>query len=173
MLEDFRLKVFVTVAQARSFTKAAAQLSISQPAVSQHISELEKTTGMKLFQRLRGETIMTDAGALFHQYAKDILAKYDEMEQMFLRFPDKVVKVAASDEIYNHLVSNLLDTFLRVHPEVVFQHSFMQEDADLRVTIAPSETEKGTIRLAYHPSVSFAATRLWSVLSQTLKPALK
>ena len=173
MLEDFRLKVFVTVAQARSFTKAAAQLSISQPAVSQHISELEKTTGMKLFQRLRGETIMTDAGALFHQYAKDILAKYDEMEQMFLRFPDKVVKVAASDELYNHLVSNLLDTFLRVHPEVVFQHSFMQEDADLRVTIAPSETEKGTIRLAYHPSVSFAATRLWSVLSQTLKPALK
>ena len=173
MLEDFRLKVFVAVAQSRSFTKAAAQLSISQPAVSQHISELEKTTGMKLFQRLRGETIMTDAGALFHQYAKDILAKYDEMEQMFLRFPDKVVKVAASDEIYNHLVSNLLDTFLRVHPEVVFQHSFMQEDADLRVTIAPSETEKGTIRLAYHPSVSFAATRLWSVLSQTLQPALK
>lgn len=173
MLEDFRLKVFVAVAQSRSFTKAAAQLSISQPAVSQHISELEKTTGMKLFQRLRGETIMTDAGALFHQYATDILAKYDEMEQMFLRFPDKVVKVAASDEIYNHLVSNLLDTFLRVHPEVVFQHSFMQEDADLRVTIAPSETEKGTIRLAYHPSVSFAATRLWSVLSQTLKPTLK
>ena len=128
---------------------------------------------MKLFQRLRGETIMTDAGALFYQYATDILAKYDEMEQMFLRFPDKVVKVAASDEIYNHLVSNLLDTFLRVHPEVVFQHSFMQEDADLRVTIAPSETEKGTIRLAYHPSVSFAATRLWSVLSQTLQPALK
>ena len=173
MLEDFRLKVFVAVAQSRSFTKAAAQLSISQPAVSQHISELEKTIGMKLFQRLRGETMMTDAGALFYQYATDILAKYDEVEQMFLRFPDKVVKVAASDEIYNHLVSNLLDTFLRVHPEVVFQHSFMQEDADLRVTIAPSETEKGTIRLAYHPSVSFAATRLWSVLSQALKPALK
>ena len=173
MLEDFRLKVFVAVAQSRSFTKAAAQLSISQPAVSQHISELEKTTGMKLFQRLRGETIMTDAGALFHQYAKDILAKYDEMEQMFLRFPDKVVKVAASDEIYNHLVSNLLDTFLRVHPEVVFQHSFMQEDADLRVTIAPSETEKGTIRLAYHPSVSFAATRLWIVLSKALQPTLE
>ena len=128
---------------------------------------------MKLFQRLRGETIMTDAGALFYQYAMDILAKYDEMEQMFLRFPDKVVKVAASDEIYNHLVSNLLDTFLRVHPEVVFQHSFMQEDADLRVTIAPSETEKGTIRLAYHPSVSFAATRLWIVLSQTLQPTLE
>lgn len=173
MLEDFRLKVFVAVAQSRSFTKAAAQLSISQPAVSQHISELEKTTGMKLFQRLRGETIMTDAGALFYQYAKDILAKYDEMEQMFLRFPDKVVKVAASDEIYNHLVSNLLDTFLRVHPEVVFQHSFMQEEADLTVRIAPlTSKEKGTVRLAYHPSSAFASTRLWSVLSKMLIQSL-
>ena len=98
MLEDFRLKVFVTVASARSFTKAAAQLAISQPAVSQHISELEKTTGQKLFQRLRGETVVTDAGKLFYDYATAILAKYDEMEQMFLRFPDRTVKVAASDK---------------------------------------------------------------------------
>ena len=173
MLEDFRLKVFVAVAQSRSFTKAAAQLSISQPAVSQNISELEKTFGVKLFQRLRGETVMTDAGLLFYDYAKDILERYGQMEQMFLRFPDKVVKVAASDEIYNYLVSDLLGTFLKVHPEIAFRHSLIQYDADLRVTVVPSETEKGTIRLAYHPSVSFAATRLWSVLSQTLQPALK
>ena len=168
MLEDFRLKVFVTVAAAGSFTKAAARLSISQPAVSQHISELEKTIGQKLFQRQRGETVVTDAGKLFYDYACEILAKYDQMQQMFLRFPDRVVKVAASDEIYNHLVTNLLDTFLKIHPEIVFQHSFMHEDADLRVTISPSPNEKGTVRLAYHPSASFAATRLWSVLSWTL-----
>ncbi len=173
MLEDFRLKVFVTVAQNKSFTKAAAQLSITQPAVSQHISELEKSLGQKLFQRLRGETVVTDAGAILYDYASEILAKYDQMEQMFLRFPDKVVKVAASDEIYNHLVSNLLDTFLKIHPEVSFQHSFLQDDADLKVSISPSANEKGTVRLAYHPSASFAATRLWSVLFKTLQPALK
>ena len=51
MLEDFRLKVFMTVAKEGSFTKAAAKLNISQPAVSQHVSELEKTTGVKLFER--------------------------------------------------------------------------------------------------------------------------
>lgn len=173
MLEDFRLKVFVAVADCRSFTKAATRLSISQPAVSQHISELEKISGMKLFQRLRGETILTEAGVLFYDYATDILSRYDQMQQMFLRFPDRVVKVVASDEVYGYLVSDLLSVFLKVHPEIVFQHSFLQEDADLRVTIAPSETEKGTIRLAYHPSVAFAATRLWSVLSQTLQPTLQ
>ena len=173
MLEDFRLKVFVTVAQNRSFTKAAVKLSITQPAVSQHISELEKTFGQKLFRRLKGETVMTDAGVLFYDYAVDILAKYDEMEQMFLRFPDKIIKVAASDEVYDHLVSNLLETFLKVHPEIIFQHSFIHEDADLTVKIAPSSDEKGTVRLAYHPSSAFAATRLWSVLSELLQPALK
>lgn len=172
MLEDFRLKVFVSVAHNKSFTKAATQLSITQPAVSQHISELEKTFGQKLFQRLRGETVLTEAGALFYQYATDILSKYDEMEQLFLRFPDRTVKVAASDEIYNHLVSNLLDTFLKVHPEIVFLHSFMQEDADLVVKISPSTKEKGTIRLAYHPSSAFASTRLWSVLSKLLIQSL-
>ena len=173
MIEDFRLKVFVTVAQSRSFTKAAAKLSITQPAVSQHISELEKTFGQKLFQRLRGETVMTDAGGLFYDYAADILAKYDDMEQMFLRFPDKVVKVAASDEVFNYLVSNLLETFLKVHPEIVFRHSFMREDADLSVKISPSSNEKGTVRLVYHPSTAFAATRLWNVLLKILQPTLQ
>jgi DNA-binding transcriptional LysR family regulator len=168
MLEDFRLRVFLTVANAKSFTKAAAQLAVSQPAVSQHISELEKNFGQKLFQRQRGETVLTDAGAMLYEYATDILERYNEMEQMFLRFPDRIVKVAASDEIYNYLVTNLLGAFMKVHPEIVFQPSFMPEEADLRVTISPSVNEKGMVRLAYHPSESFAATRLWSVLSKML-----
>ena len=47
MLEDFRLKVFATVAAEGSFTKAAAVLGVSQPAVSQNIAELEKLSGVK------------------------------------------------------------------------------------------------------------------------------
>ena len=45
MFEDFRLKVFMAVATEGSFTKAAAVLGISQPAVSQNIAELEKSSG--------------------------------------------------------------------------------------------------------------------------------
>ena len=65
MLEDFRLKVFVAVAQQKSFTRAAAVLGISQPAVSQHVSELERQLSVKLFERLHGETVLTDAGKVF------------------------------------------------------------------------------------------------------------
>ena len=172
MLEDFRLKVFVAVAREKSFTKAAAQLSITQPAVSQHISELEKHLGVKLFERLRGETLLTEAGQYFIEYALRVISTYDEIDQVFKRFPNKVVKVSASDEVYNHLVTNLLGRFLLIHPEIVFQNSFMQ-DVDLEVKLIPSGNKKRMMELSYHPSSSFAATRLWSVLSEILQPALQ
>ena len=54
MLEDFKLKIFVTVAAEGSFTKAARTLGITQPAVSQNIAELEKVTGALLLERHRG-----------------------------------------------------------------------------------------------------------------------
>ena len=171
MLEDFKLKVFVAVVVCRSFTKAAAQLNITQPAVSQHISELEKTFGTKLFERLRGETLLTTAGEMLYEHAKEILVKYEKIEQQFKRFPDRVVKVAASDEIFSYVSDELLGNFLEIHPEVDFQHSFMDEP-DLRITIEPSKQEKRMMELSYHPSSSFASTRLWAVLSEILQPTL-
>lgn len=49
MLTDFRLKVFKTVADRLSFTKAAAELLISQPAVTKQINELERLWGVRSF----------------------------------------------------------------------------------------------------------------------------
>ena len=48
MLQDFRLKVFMAVAEYGSFTKAAESLGVSQPAVSQNIAELERNLGVRL-----------------------------------------------------------------------------------------------------------------------------
>ena len=73
MQEDFRLRVFVTLAEQGSFTLAAKTLGISQPAVSQHITALEKSLGTELFSRNRGEVTLTDAGRSFMKYAEKIL----------------------------------------------------------------------------------------------------
>ena len=62
MLEDFRLKVFMTVASRGSFTLAAKELGISQPAVSQNVAELEKSVGAELLVRSRGSVALTPAG---------------------------------------------------------------------------------------------------------------
>ena len=168
MLEDFRLKVFVTSAAERSFTKAAAVLRVSQPAVSQNISELEKQFGIKLFERLRGEVVLTPAGEIFLEKTKEILFKYHDLSQMFMRFPDTVVRVSASDEVYDYLTVTVLGRFLQVHPEVRFEHAFVTDAADLKVSLLPSKENRGTLALSYHPSANFANTRLFRVLSEII-----
>ena len=172
MIEDFRLRIFVTLASERSFTKAAAVLGVSQPAVSQNISELEKQFETKLFDRLRGEVALTPAGEVFLEKATEILSKYHDLSQMFMRFPDTVVKVAASDEVFNYLTNDILGSFLQVHPEVRFEHAFIPDNADLTVSLVPAKENRGTFALSYRPSASFVASRLWKVLSYTLKPTL-
>ena len=83
MLEDFRLRVFLTVAQEGSFTLASKKLHVSQPAVSQNIAELEKTLGSVLFERLRGEVRLTDKGKLLKGYAEQILHWYNAAQEAF------------------------------------------------------------------------------------------
>ena len=73
MFEDFRLKVFMAVAETGSFTKAAKSIGISQPAVSQNINALEKEIVTPLILRAKGEASLTSAGAVFLEYASRIL----------------------------------------------------------------------------------------------------
>lgn len=172
MLEDFRLKIFLAVAHEGGFTKAAAVLGVTQPSVSQNVAELERQLGTKLFERQRTEVVLTPAGRIFKDYAEKILESYAESSQILARFPDTVVKVEASEEVFDYIVEDLLEDFLSVHQEVRFEHAFVG-DYDLKVRLAPDKEKRGMFALSCHPSSSFAATRLWRVLSQCFKPALK
>ncbi len=83
MLEDFRLKVFVKVAEFGSFTKAASELGVSQPAISQNIAEIERQTGARLFERGRGNVVLTDAGRTFKSFADKIIKNYEDLDAVF------------------------------------------------------------------------------------------
>ena len=90
MFEDFRLRVFTQVAESGSFTAAARSLGVSQPAVSQHIAELEKFTGARLFERNRGQVLLTARGEAFLAQARRILDDYHELELTF-RPPESIL----------------------------------------------------------------------------------
>src|SRR4051812_12442849 len=78
---DFRLKVFYTVAKRLNFTKASAELFISQPAVTKHIKELESEFKVSLFERSGNKRIsLTPAGEILMQYSEQILGIYRELE---------------------------------------------------------------------------------------------
>ena len=75
-----QLEIFYTVARLEGFSRAAVELSISQPAVSLQVQELEKTLGVALFHRLRRGLQLTDAGSAVFDYAQRIFALINEMQ---------------------------------------------------------------------------------------------
>ena len=151
MLEDFRLRVFVTVAQEGSFTKAASALNVSQPAVSQHISELEKITGVKLFERLHGEIRLTAQGHVFLRHADRVLDAYRTASSLFSPMEASLVRVKASDEVYTYIADSL-NLFSQMHPEVDFVRS-TDEDSELSFVLRPAPKVMGGIS-ATHPIIS-------------------
>ena len=139
MLEDFRLKVFMAVVAERSFTKAAKVLGITQPSVSQNIADLEKMTGRKLFDRLRGTVVLTAEGEVFLIYVQKLLETCATVNDMFAKVGPAVVKIAASEEIYAYLVGPALESFSKVHPDVRFERCLFG-DADLTIALIPSSS---------------------------------
>lgn len=141
MLEDFRLKVFMAVVAERSFTKAAKVLGITQPSVSQNIADLEKMTGRKLFDRLRGTVVLTAEGEVFLIYVQKLLETCASVDDMFAKVGPAIVKIAASEEIYAYLVGPALESFSKVHPDVRFERCLFG-DADLTIALIPSSSSR-------------------------------
>jgi DNA-binding transcriptional LysR family regulator len=74
------LAVFVRAAESGSFSRAARELGLSQPSVSRIIGELEARLGVKLLLRTTRQITVTDAGALFLDRAREILAEVEDAE---------------------------------------------------------------------------------------------
>lgn len=127
----------MTVAHERSFTKAAAALGVTQPAVSQNVAELEKLVGARLFERMRGEVALTGEGEVFKTYAERMLSSCAALDNMFAKTAPTVVRISASEELYNYMVSPALESFRRLHPQVTFERT-MFENADLVLSLRPS-----------------------------------
>lgn len=124
MLEDFKLKVFMAVAENGSFTIAAKALGITQPAVSQNIAELEKNMGAELFTRGRGAVTLTAAGIAFKEYAEKILYWYSAAGQLFgptgKITANKPVRISADSFIASHILPDAISKLLTFNPSLTF-----------------------------------------------------
>jgi DNA-binding transcriptional LysR family regulator len=121
-MENFRLSVFRAVAHHLNFSRAAEQLLLTQPAVTQQIKALEEECGVPLFDRSGGRISLTPAGEALLPYAEKLKAIADEAMTAVNRASGQDsghLVVGASQTIGQYILPNLVAGFLREHPRVV------------------------------------------------------
>jgi DNA-binding transcriptional LysR family regulator len=120
-MADRRLQVFYTVARHLSFTKAAEQLFMTQPAVTFQIKQLEEQFSVRLFERSHGKIALTPAGRLVMEYAGRILGLSEEMETRVAELNGTMsgpLLLGASTTIAEFILPRILGEFKVEHPQV-------------------------------------------------------
>jgi DNA-binding transcriptional LysR family regulator len=115
------LRVFVAVAHRQSFTRAAQQLGLTQPAVSKSVRELERQAGTPLVERIPSGVRLTEAGAVLLGHARVILAEEraaDDAMQLLRGVGRGVLRIGASPTIATYLLPSLLQAFSTRHPAI-------------------------------------------------------
>ncbi|MFV8352974.1 LysR substrate-binding domain-containing protein [Flavobacterium sp. XS2P14] len=129
---DFRLKVFYTVANRLSFTKASNELFITQPAVSKHIQELEEYYKIKLFNRNGSKITLTVAGDVLLKHTKNIFEVYRDIDfdmNTLISQRSGLLRIGASTTISQYIIPPLLARF----------HQKLQ---DIKVSLLNGNTEQ-------------------------------
>ena len=117
---EARLRAFAAFARQRSFSAAAAELRISQPAISKHIAELEHALGVNLVERAR-RGALTSAGDFIANYvlrAEAILVQAGLGADQFRKSGSGTVAVAASSLTGTYLLPEIIAEFQHSHPGV-------------------------------------------------------
>jgi LysR family transcriptional regulator, transcriptional activator of the cysJI operon len=121
MLENYRVQVFRAVAEQTSFRRAAEQLHISQPSVSQHVQLLEEELGVRLFDRAATGIQITAAGQTLLKFARQSSRLSQKTLATLARLegqPGGKLKLASSTTVAQYLLPRILGSFLKDHPRI-------------------------------------------------------
>jgi DNA-binding transcriptional LysR family regulator len=152
------LQVFVRAAESGSFSRAARELSLSQPSVSRIIGELEARLGVTLLLRTTRRITVTDAGALFLDRAREILSQVEDAEDA-ARGLDSLrgtIRLAIPIVYGTREIIPRLPKFLETHPllrvelmVVDTRQDLVAEGADLAIRLGDlDDSAFGARRLA-------------------------
>ena len=115
-----KIHYFLTLAECLSFTQTALRYDVSQTAISQYISSLEKRLGVRLFQRERHSVLLTEAGKYYYDQVSAQLKQYEETIEK-LKVIDKGYRghLKIGVGLYEYCsTETLFASFLSSHPEV-------------------------------------------------------
>ncbi len=127
------LRTFLAVANGLSFTRAAHELGISQPTVSQHVRRLEDAAGRQLLHRDTRSVSLTDNGEAMAGFARTILAANDEAVAYFTGSAMRGrLRFGAADELALSELPSILREFRQLYPRINLELTVTQSGTLLR-----------------------------------------
>ena len=130
MLETKQLKIFKTIVEVGSFTRAGARLNLSQPAISQHIRALEEHLGVPVLLRVGKRARPTPAGEVLLHCAEQVLDKIEDAERLLAEQGvggggccGSAVPMPACQHLLPPVLKEFLGQFPRVHLQLTGGHT--------------------------------------------------
>lgn len=117
-------KIFCVVGKRKSFSQAAKELYMTQPAVSQAIMQLERELDTRLFNRTPKGVSLTDEGTILFEYANSAINLIDAGEEKLLEFKNLTageLKIGVGDTISRHFLLPYLEAFHNNYPNIKFK----------------------------------------------------
>lgn len=163
LMDNAQLKAFVAVADSQSFSRAADQLHLTQPAVSKRIANLETELGQRLFDRVGHAVHLTPAGQTLLPRARRLLQDMDDTATALSNLTGRIagpLRIATSHHIGLRRLPALLSDYTARYPEVTLEFDFVDSEQ------AYHEVEQGLRELAIvtlpdEPQVSVTAVPVW------------
>lgn len=176
---DQQLLVFVTVAEKENFSRAAEQLHMTQPAVSQHIQTLEREFGTRLLERNNKYVRLNKAGEIVYHHAKEILRLHTRMHDLvddLMNTPSGNLIIGSSytfgEYVLPHVIARLRDRYPKIKPTIMIHNT--KEIMDL---IARRQLDAGIVEGEYqHEKLSiepFADDEMHIIVSSDHRLAKK
>jgi len=129
-----KLKIFHTVAEASSFTKAATILNLSQSAISRQIQSLEKDLKIQLFERHARGLVLTNNGKYLFQTAHEVISKLKDVEATLGDEKDKLkgkLTVTTVVSFGTTWLTPRIQEFMTLHPDIEIELIFDDKELDL------------------------------------------
>lgn len=132
------LAAFITVVETGSFSLAAEQLRLTQPAVSKRIALLEEQVTQPLFDRVSRKIVLTEAGQALLPRAKMIVQQLQDTQQFMEDIKGDIrglIRIGTSHHIGLHRLPSVLKQFSQAHPEVHLQLHFIDSEQAIQAIL--------------------------------------
>lgn len=148
-MEPQNLRAFIAVAESGSFSEAAENLSLTQPAISKRIASLELYLHNQLFDRIGRKVSLTEAGRALLPRAQRILFEINDTERALSNLSGKVegrLTMGTSHHIGLHRLPPILRQFSQQFPDVQLDMKFIDSEQAFD-SVAQGEMELGVVTL--------------------------